>query len=144
MTAITFAPDALGLERGTAMIAIAIDKSKLTAAFKRMRTFGILARQNFMCCQTCGCAEVDNIVDAKRAKKKKEVPLGYCFYHAQDADNLRRTGNVFLAYGAIDDNGDSTAVGHIICECLRQCGLEFKWDGSRWTRIEVIVLKGDE
>jgi hypothetical protein len=125
------------------MIAMATDKSKLTAAFKRMRTFGILARQNFMCCQTCGCAKVDLIVDEKRAKKK-EVPLGYCFYHAQDADTLRLTGKVFLAYGAIDNSGDSTAVGHIICECLRQCGLEFQWEGSRWTRIEVTVWKGDE
>jgi hypothetical protein len=115
---------------------VAYDKAALTAAFKMMRTFGLLARQNFLCCQSCGCAEVDNIVAEKR-KKKKPVPLGYCFYHGQDAERLRYDGKVHLAYGSIDNDGDSTAVGHIIAHCLDRSGLSFKWDGSRYTRIEV-------
>lgn len=119
---------------------IAIDKSGLTAAFKMMRKYGIFARQHFMCCQTCGCAAVDKAVEEKRAKNET-VPLGYCFYHAQDADTLRHTGHVWLAYGAIDDEGDSTAVGSIIAMCLRECGVAYKWDGSRYTRIEAIVGK---
>lgn len=119
---------------------IAIDKASLTAAFKMMRKYGIFARQNFLCCQTCGCAAVDKAVEEKR-KKKQDVPLGYCFYHAQDAACLREEGRVMLAYGAIDDNGDSTAVGSIIAMCLRECGVAYKWDGSRYTRIEAFVGK---
>lgn len=113
-----------------------IDKSALNAAFKMMRKFGILARQHFTCCQSCGCAAIDEMVEEKK-KQRKPIPLGYCFYHAQDAERLRYDGKVHLAYGSIDDNGDSTAVGNIIAQCLTMCGAEFKWDGSQWTRIEV-------
>lgn len=125
------------------MIANKTDKSNLTTAFKMMRTYGIFARQNFLCCQTCGCNAVDKAVEEKR-KKNDDVPLGYCFYHAQDAAILREEGRVMLAYGAIDDNGDSTAVGSIIAMCLRECGVAYKWDGKRYTRIEAFVLKGGE
>ena len=119
---------------------IATDKSSLTAAFKMMRRYGIFARQNFLCCQTCGRLGVAEAVEEKR-KKNDDVPLGYCFYHAQDAATLRNEGRVMLAYGAIDAKGDSTAVGSIIAMCLRKCGVAYKWDGSRYTRIEAFVRK---
>jgi len=119
-----------------------MNKTALTNAFKMMRKMGIVARQNFLCCQSCGCAAIDDIVEKKR-KAKQPVPLGYCFYHAQDADTLRYSGYVYLAFGAIDDNGDSTGVGNIIVMCLKQCGVRCKWDGNCYTRIKADCTVGE-
>ena len=60
---------------------------RINNAFKELRKRGYFARQNFMCCQTCGWAGVpDNKAD-------KAV-----FYHAQDKEHLEKTGKLYLAW----------------------------------------------
>jgi hypothetical protein len=110
----------------------------LTKAFALMRKLGLLAEQNYLCCQTCGvhamqdCADKDFPADAK--------PLGYCFYHAQDRDCLKEHGEAHLAFNAFGA-GDSEAVGRIITHCLKVSGVRFKWDGTQRQRIQFFLKR---
>lgn len=91
----------------------------LTAAFRELRKLGYFARQNWKCCQSCGCAEVpDDKADA------------YVFYHRQDTEHMATTGRCYLAWG-----GD----GHKIAAVLTKHGLRVDWNGNPNVRIAVIT-----
>lgn len=123
-------------------------ESNLTEAFQLMRQNGIVARKNFECCQGCGCAAIADLIKKQVAKNKTTV--GYCFYHRQDNDNKLDTGRFYLAYGtpgegdSTDPKVTATDVGNIICECLKQVGLLYQWDGTGGNRIRVSMTMVDE
>ena len=94
-----------------------MDKSKLTKAFKELRKQGYFARQNFLCCQTCGWAAMTD----EQAEKA-------VFYHAQDNDNLKEDGSCFLAW-----SGD----GQVIADILSKNGVNVDWDGDNSKRIKI-------
>jgi len=52
-------------------------KEKITKAFKEIRKNGYFARQNFLCCQSCGWASIPE------QKVEKAV-----FYHRQDNESF--------------------------------------------------------
>lgn len=91
-------------------------KETLNKGFTALRKAGYVARQNFMCCQGCAWAALE------------EDPPKVVFYHKQDTANLRRSSNVYLAW-----RGD----GDEIVRVLRSCNLDVEWDGSEETRIFV-------
>jgi hypothetical protein len=95
-----------------------MSKSNLTVAFKDLRKHGYFARQNFMCCQSCGWAGVPD------GKEDKVV-----FFHNQDNENRLNGEPFYLAW-----SGD----GNLICDVLREHGIEVKWDGGNDTRICVV------
>jgi len=109
-------------------------KTKLTAAFKLMRKEGLIARQNFSCCGSCGSVEMSTAL----ATKKNEEKIGYCFYHRQDADALYR-GSVYLAFGACDEDavGDDAdvKVGAIVALACLKADLKVTWNGSTTVRV---------
>jgi hypothetical protein len=91
--------------------------TNLTQAFKALRRKGYFAKQNFMCCQSCGWKEI--------------AELGYekaVFYHAQDKDLYKEGYDLFLAW-----DGD----GHEIVNVLQHYGLEVIWTGALCHRIQV-------
>lgn len=88
---------------------------KINVAFRTLRKRGYFARQNFWCCQTCGCAAVP-----------EDHAKSYVFYHNQDAETLKKDGGTFLAW---DGDGDE------IVKCCLEAGLIVKWDGNKNTRI---------
>jgi|Laugresu1bdmlbsd_1035121.scaffolds.fasta_scaffold00478_19 hypothetical protein len=92
-----------------------MSQSNLTKAFKELRMHGYFARQNFTCCQSCGWAEVPE------DKGDKAV-----FYHNQDYQSMKEGGDLYLAW-----SGD----GNLICNVLRENGMEVRWDGTSATRI---------
>jgi len=92
-------------------------KDKLNKAFRALRKAGYFAKQDFECCQSCGCAAVPDTHQHK-----------YVFYHRQDRDYLRNTGKCYLAW-----NGN----GEEIVKILRDAGIKVGWDGSDTKRIEV-------
>ena len=112
---------------------------RLDNAFKQMRKSGLLARQNFSCCQTCGCYEL-----AEKAKKMEKKPKGYVFYHRQDGAQIRKeyergeTPSTYLAFGAY---GDFTKeqVADLVIACLTANGMTVEWKGDPGTRIKVIL-----
>jgi hypothetical protein len=113
-------------------------RDAIDRAFTKLNSQGITARANFACCQTCACAEIDDEV--------KEGDTGYCFYHMQDADNLRESGQCYLAFGALDEEAgkkDYVAVGHKVVAALKeQPELKVEWNGSSDTRILVSASGG--
>jgi hypothetical protein len=86
----------------------------ITKAFRALRKKGYIAKQNFMCCQSCALAELP------------EGTEKYVFYHRQDNTQLIRTGSCHLAWG-----GD----GKAIVDVLEAEGLLTSWDGSPHSRI---------
>lgn len=91
----------------------------LTKACADLRRQGYFARSRpIACCQSCGWAEVE-----RHGKRDKAI-----FYHAQDADLLKETGELWLAW-----SGD----GAEIVEALEKRGLDAEWDGDDATRILV-------
>ena len=92
-------------------------RTNLSEAFVQLRRDGYFARQNFMCCQSCGWAAIPE------TRHDKAV-----FYHAQDYRNYKYGSDVYLSW-----DGD----GEFIVNTLKNFGLEVEWDGDKYTRILV-------
>src|SRR6185437_11794022 len=126
---------------------VAENKEKLNQAFKFLRKNGMIARQNFTCCQSCGGYAIGTYMEGQLDKGKSQ--LGYVFYHHQDAealksDGYRSDGNLYLAYGDGSTNKypnnvpkSSEEIGKMIFLALTQAGLVVEWNGDSDTRILV-------
>lgn len=92
-------------------------KKKLNAAFRALRKVGYTAKQNFWCCQNC----------AWHALTDEEADKAV-FYHQQDNDTFKETGECYLAWSG---NGAE------IVGILEEAGLTVTWNGSDTQRIMV-------
>jgi hypothetical protein len=112
------------------------DCDRLDAAFDALEAEGVIARQNFACCMTCGSHE---IWDEIQAASEAGLPArGYAFFHTQDTDAAVDGGDLYLAYGACED-GEAAAlgIGREIVAQLAAHGLRTEWDGTWDRRIGV-------
>jgi hypothetical protein len=105
-------------------------KEAIDRAFAKLNEQGVTCRANFWCCQTCGCAGMEE-AGAK----------AYCFYHEQDFDALKEGRGLHLAFGDLSDEAtddDYAAVGQKVVAALKkEPGLKITWDGSAGKRIHV-------
>jgi len=102
-------------------------KEKLNLAFKRFRReLKVVARQNYLCCMSCGCAAGWDYIE-KHPKKKFE---GLVFYHRQDAEAMREEGQVHLRFSTKDGGEPSRRLGSHLVEILKDVGLHVEWTGS--------------
>jgi hypothetical protein len=109
------------------------DCDRLDHAFDELETLGIVARQNFTCCQTCGHAEIWEEIE--QVKQDFEVK-GYVFYHMQDTDRVVEEGRLYLAYGALDNADESTIqVARTVAQTMQKYGFRVDWNGSLDKRI---------
>jgi len=92
-------------------------RTNLSNAFAQLRKQGYVAKQNFLCCQSCGWA----------ALSEDEAKLAV-FYHKQDHQDFKKGSDLYLAWA-----GD----GNYIANTLRNFGMEVDWDGTPNTRIVV-------
>jgi hypothetical protein len=114
------------------------DCDRLDWAFADLEKAGIVARQNFSCCGTCGVAEIDD--EIKQRQKKGGQLFGYAFYHVQDTENAVDGGGLYLNYGATEDGeAAALAIGKEIVKTLNEFELKTEWNGSWDTRILVRV-----
>ncbi len=104
------------------------DCDRLDDAFDSLNGQGIVARQNFSCCNNCGFTE---IWDEVAAQEKVRPVQGYLFYHLQCTEQAIKTGRLLMAYGSIDDEPEALfrVVRKIISE-LRSAGLNASWGGT--------------
>ncbi|MFP4343773.1 MAG: DUF6891 domain-containing protein [Anaerolineales bacterium] len=111
------------------------DCDLLDMAFGVLDHRGIVARQNFSCCQTCGHTEIG--AEIERVRKQRPVE-GYVFYHEQDTESAAETGALYLAYGAVEE-GPATLVevGQHIVSILQAEGLHVEWDQDPRKRLRV-------
>jgi hypothetical protein len=108
------------------------DCDRLDSAFAALESQGILARQNFWCCVTCGCGAIGNEL------RERPHAIGYTFYHEQDTEAAVDGYGIALNYGAVETtDAAACAIGARVVEELQKAGLKPQWNGSIEKRIEV-------
>ena len=114
-------------------IGVITDICRLEQAFTHLRVMeSIEARQDYMCCSTCGHHGMREHVD--------KGDKGYVFYHSKAAEGLLETGTVFLQHGAFGKHS-SKKVAQTICDVLREYGFEPEWDGNIGKCIVLKVIE---
>jgi len=114
------------------------DCDRLDDAFAALEAKGVISRQHFSCCGTCGSAEIWDEINA--AHNAGGATRGYAFYHMQDTESAAEGGGLYLNYGACEE-GEEAALG-IAKEIVTQIeaeGLQVNWDGSFSKRIGVTL-----
>lgn len=115
------------------------DCDRLDSAFATLNAHGIVARQDFSCCNNCGFTEIWDEVEEEEKKRPVE---GYVFYHLQCTEQAIKTGQLLMAYGCVEENQDSfLAVANKIIAELCKAGLNASWGG---TDGHPIVVEGIE
>jgi hypothetical protein len=104
------------------------DCDRLDEAFAALNRQGIVARQDFSCCNNCGFAEIWDEVEKEEERQSVE---GYVFYHLQCTERAIESGQLLMAYGCVED--DTVAfrrVANKIVAELRRVGLNATWQGT--------------
>ncbi|MFI1660073.1 DUF6891 domain-containing protein [Streptomyces sp. NPDC020472] len=112
------------------------DPERVTAAFAELDAAGIVAREHFTCCRTCGTTEIGAEDGADRAR-------GFVFFHTQCTEGAADGGPLYLLYGRFEDAAETTtaaAVGEEVAGALRRQGLSVRWDGDPGQAILVTDL----
>ena len=110
------------------------DCDRLDIAFAELEERGIISRQNFSCCGSCGSVEIGEPVKAAIAEGKKI--RGYTFYHQQDTDSAVEGYGICLNYGAIDGSRRGAQdIAHEIVAMLCKHGLTSEWIGPASRRV---------
>lgn len=124
-------------------VAFETNMAKVGEALKALRRQGMIARQNFLCCGNCAATALGIQLDKSRAAGKEIA--GAVYFHKQDAESALKYGTLYLGYGAGDPyesrGVESRAVGMLIVTALRSTGLDVKWSGDAWERIEVRIWR---
>jgi hypothetical protein len=115
------------------------DCDRLDEAFAALNRQGIVARQNYSCCNNCGFTEIWEEVQQEEAHQPVE---GYVFYHLQCTQRAIKSGQLLLAYGCVDeDEASLIRVANKIVAELRRVGFDADWKG---TADYPIVVNGIE
>ncbi|EDY43366.1 DUF6891 domain-containing protein [Streptomyces sp. SPB074] len=110
------------------------DPERLARAFAALEAAGVVAREDFTCCRSCGLGEIGAEAGADAAR-------GFVFFHQQNTEDAVRGGGLRLYYGGFDDTERTTAaIGHEVVAALTAAGLAAAWDGSPERAIEVTPL----
>jgi hypothetical protein len=111
------------------------DCDRLDAAFATLEATGIVARQHFSCCGTCGATQIIDEMD--RIAKDGQPVRGYTFFHVQDTEHAVDGEGLYLSYGAADhrDRQAAVEIGHEVVAALRAQGLQPTWNGRHAHRI---------
>jgi hypothetical protein len=112
------------------------DCERLDQAFAELEGTGIVCRQDFSCCGTCGAAEIGG--ECAAVEEGGVRVRGYAFYHQQDTEHAIDGHGVYLSYGA-DEPGrqPALAIAREIIAVLESHGLKPTWSGSWSDRIHV-------
>jgi hypothetical protein len=115
---------------------VVTDSDRLDAAFDELEREGIVCRQNFSCCGTCGQVEIGD--EIRQAEANGRAVRGYSFYHFQDTDAAVEGHGLYLNYGGMEE-GDAatTRIGQEVARVLARHGLTVCWNGRPETRIYV-------
>lgn len=113
------------------------DCDRLDAAFAALEVAGIVCRQDFADCLSCGYSKIWNEI-SEQQRMGREI-RGFTFFHQQDTDCAARGGGIRLGYGSIlEENIPSElAVASEVADMLRCHDLTVEWDGTISKRIVV-------
>lgn len=109
------------------------DPERVAAAFERLREAGIVARENFACCRSCGDAEI--------GAEAGEGDRGFVYFHSQCTEGAAQGGGLMLLYGAFDEGADAARdVGREVVRAVEGAGLSTEWDEDPGWGIAVTPL----
>lgn len=112
------------------------DYDRLDGAFTALENSGIVCRQNFTCCGTCGSAEIWDEIG--QATDQGAAVRGYAFFHAQDTESAVEGSGLYLNYGAVDEGEEpALAIAREVSGAIGAAGLKVNWDGTWSKRIGV-------
>jgi hypothetical protein len=115
------------------------DNDKLTRAAMALEANGVLFRQNFACCRSCGFSRMPEEVEA--AQQTGTHVRGFAFYHWNDLERAVDGLGLklsFAAIGAYDHHTyatAATAIGHEVVTALTHEGLQPRWAGRHQDRV---------
>jgi hypothetical protein len=110
------------------------DCDRLDAAFADLGRSGIIARQHFSCCGTCGADEIHTEMD--QHEKMGQRLRGLTFFHVQDTEHAVAGESLYLSYGVAGGDRDAAvAIGHEVVATLGRHGLSPAWNGKIAHRI---------
>lgn len=99
------------------------DCDKLTEAFSELSKNGIVAKENFTCCSSCGSYEIGN--------HALQGDYGYVFYHQQDTEKALEGYGIYLGYGTVGLAKKSLEeITEQIVQTIQRHGLKVDWNGS--------------
>ncbi|MFF3557846.1 DUF6891 domain-containing protein [Streptomyces tsukubensis] len=107
---------------------------RLTRVFTVLREAGIIARENFTCCHSCGQSEIgeEGGTDAR----------GFVYFHSQSTDAAASGHGLMLHYGGFDNSPETTAaIGQEVVAALEAAGLQTRWDRDPGQAITVTPLE---
>jgi len=115
------------------------DCDRLDSAFAALEAAGILCRQDFADCLTCGYREIWAEIDSERTKGRNIQ--GFTFFHQQDTDHAVRDSDIYLEYGSImnDNIPSDLEIANEVADTLCRHGLEVEWENSISQRIKVTL-----
>jgi len=83
-------------------------------------------------CLCCGSSEISAIFGTH------ERYWGYAFWHQQDDDSFKHSGELMIFYGArLDDEKTGLLIGDLLKKAFKAEGLLVDWDGTIGSRILV-------
>ena len=109
----------------------------LTAAFEDLNSQNIIAYEDFWCCQSCGCAALKQETIARIVEG--EPIIGIAFYHAQDAEDMKRIGKFCIAFSGVA--APDAQIAQTVVDTLTRYGVQASWCGDTSKRVMVSLTK---
>ena len=107
-------------------------RSNLVRAFARLRRLGIVAEHDFICCKSCGHAQMSDLAEDMR---------GYVFYESDDMDYAIAAGQLFMGFGGTNEGAESVAA--TACNVFGLSTLSAAWTGAEEDPIVIDLKKKD-
>ncbi|MEE2037834.1 hypothetical protein Q8791_11450 [Nocardiopsis sp. CT-R113] len=112
------------------------DGERLTRAFRALDESGIIAREDFTCCDTCGRAALDAELGVRNSEPGGAATRGYAFYHHGESLAAADGGSLYVGFES-SHPVRLAAVGEEVAEVLRAHGLTVEWDGDSGRKLRV-------
>ena len=115
------------------------DYDRLELAFDQLEDAGIVARQNFTCCGTCGAAEIQ--AEIEDFEFEGRTARGYVFFHQQDTERAVEGSGLYFSYGSVEDGSEAAhlAIGQQVHDTMAAVGLKPHWNGKIDQRVGVML-----
>ncbi|GGW83275.1 DUF6891 domain-containing protein [Streptomyces lomondensis] len=111
------------------------DPDRLERAFAALDADGVVAREHFSCCRSCGMTEIGAEADGREGVR------GFVFFPYPCTRSAAEGQGLSLYYGGFDGSEETTtAVGRRVVAALTAAGLSTEWDGNPGEAITVTPL----
>ena len=117
------------------------NKERLNKAFKLLRKQGLIARQSFGCCGSCGSYEIATKMEEMHDAGKPVT--GYVFFNQQSASAYKYDGYkqpdglLYISYADASTNKypnkitkTGEEIGKMLVAALAESGLVVEWNGN--------------